>query len=135
MNIDATNLIVGRMATVAAKKALLGETVNIINCEKAIMTGNKKTILAGFKRKRDMGIPAKGPFIHRSSDKIVKRTIRGMLPYKQDKGMTALKKIKCYIGNPEDIKNTETIKEADASKVPNLKYITIGEISKFLGAK
>jgi len=135
MNIDATNSIIGRIATVAAKRALLGETVNIVNCEKAVMTGNKKTLLLEFKRKRDMGIPRKGPFIHRSSDKILKRTVRGMLPYKKEKGRKAFKRIKCYVRNPEDIKNLETIKEANVSKVPNLKYLRLEEISKYMGGK
>jgi len=135
MNIDATNLIMGRIATVAAKKALLGETVNIVNCDKAVITGNKKTTLAEFKRKREMGIPAKGPFIHRSSDKIMKRAIRGMIPYKQEKGVKAFKRVRCYVGVPEEIKNLETIKEADVSKVPNLKYLSLGKISKFMGSK
>ena len=135
MNIDATDLIVGRLATVAAKKALLGKTINVVNCEKAVITGNKKSILLAFKRKRDMGIPSKGPFIHRSSDKIVKRTIRGMLPYKREKGMKAFKRIKCYIGVPEDIKNLETIKKANVSKMPNLKYLKIEVVSKYLNQK
>jgi large subunit ribosomal protein L13 len=135
MNRDATNLILGRMASFAAKKALLGETVNIVNCEKAIVTGNKKTLLLQFKRKRDMGIPSKGPFFPRSPERIVKRTIRGMLPYKQEKGMKAFKRIKCYTGVPENIKNAETIKEADISKVPNLKYLKLEQISKYLGGK
>ncbi len=125
----------GRIATVAAKKALLGETVNIVNCDKAVITGNKKTTLAEFKRKREMGIPAKGPFIHRSSDKIMKRAIRGMIPYKQEKGVKAFKRVRCYVGVPEEIKNLETIKEADVSKVPNLKYLSLGKISKFMGSK
>ncbi len=133
MNIDATNLILGRMASFAAKKALLGETVNVVNCEKAVVTGNKKTLLLQFKRKRDMGIPSKGPFYPRSPEQIVKRTIRGMLPYKKEKGRKAFKKIKCYTGVPENIKNSETIKNADVSKVPNLKYLTLEEISKHLG--
>ncbi len=135
MNIDATNLIMGRVATVAAKKALLGETINVVNCEKAVITGNKKSILSAFKRKRDMGIPSKGPFIHRSPERIVKRTIRGMLPYKQEKGIKAFKRIKCHVGVPEDIKNLETIKEANVSKMPNLKYLKLEKISKYLNQK
>jgi len=135
MNIDATDLIVGRMASVAAKKALLGETVNIVNCEKAVITGNKKDLLFEFKRIVDMGIPTKGPFFSRSADKIVKRTVRGMLPHRQDKGRKAFKRVRCYIGIPEGIKDLETIKIANISKVPNLKYLRIGDISKFLGKK
>ena len=33
--IDATNLILGRMGTYAAKKALTGSTIDIINCEQS----------------------------------------------------------------------------------------------------
>ena len=36
--IDATNLILGRLASYAAKKAQLGENVDIINCEAAVIT-------------------------------------------------------------------------------------------------
>ena len=135
--IDATNLILGRMATVVAKKSLLGEEVVLINCSKAVLTGDKKKILAKFKRKREMGAPLRGPYIHRQPDKIVKRTIRGMLPYKQPKGIDAFKRIKCYVNIPESLldKKAETIPEADVSKVKNTTYLPIGTISKFLGAK
>lgn len=137
MIIDATNLILGRLATFAAKKALLGEKVDIINCEKAVITGDPKTTYARFKQKRDMGIPLKGPYPSRMPDRIVRRTIRGMLPRKKAKGRYAFSRVMCYIGVPEKLKDkkTETIKEADVSKVPSLKYTTVGEISKLLGAK
>ena len=55
MIIDANNLILGRMATFIAKQALLGEDIKIVNCEKAVITGDRKEILlkkrlACFKR-------------------------------------------------------------------------------------
>ena len=89
MIINAIDLILGRVATVAAKKALMGENVEIVNCEKAIMTGNKKDILERYKTKRAMGQVYHGPYILRRPDMFVKRAIRGMLPYKQDKGKKA----------------------------------------------
>ena len=55
MIIDANNLILGRMATFVAKQALLGEEISIVNCEKAIMTGNKQQILAKYKKKNEYG--------------------------------------------------------------------------------
>ena len=133
MIIDATDLIIGRMATVVAKKALLGEKVDIINCEKALISGSKKDVLAKFKARRERGQPTKGPFIPRRPDMLVKRTIRGMLPYKQEKGLKAFKRIKCYLGVPEGMEKAETIKEAHISKLPTLKYITIGTLSRELG--
>jgi large subunit ribosomal protein L13 len=139
MIIDATNLIVGRMAAKAAKLALLGERVDIVNCEKAIITGSRRNVIEKYKRKRDLGhSPFKGPYIIRSPDRIVKRIIRGMLPYKKERGERAFKRIKCHVGVPDEFENEKmiaTIKEANVSKLPNLKYITIEEVSKEMGAK
>jgi large subunit ribosomal protein L13 len=137
MIIDATNLIVGRIATIVAKKALLGEKIDIINCENAVLTGSKKQILEKFKQRRDRGVPLQGPYYPRMPDMLVKRMIRGMLPWKRNRGRVAFKNIKCYIGVPEELKDKEatTIEEANISKVPSLKYVHIKNISKFLGAK
>ena len=49
MILDATNLILGRMATAVAKKALLGEKIDIVNCENAVISGNKYQILERYK--------------------------------------------------------------------------------------
>ena len=46
MIIDATDLIVGRMGAFAAKKVLLGEKIDIVNCEKAAVSGSRENILA-----------------------------------------------------------------------------------------
>lgn len=137
MIIDASNLIVGRIATVVAQKALLGEKIDIVNSEKAIITGSKEQVFARFKQKYDMGIPSRGPFVHRSADRLLRRSIRGMLPYKQAKGETAFKNIMCWIGVPEEFKDKkfDTIENANVSKVPTLKYVTLGQVSKYLGGK
>jgi len=137
MIIDANNLIVGRFATVAAKRSLLGEDVNVVNCNAAIITGRKREILARYRRFMEMGVPKKGPFVHRSSDKLVKKVIRGMLPYKQSKGRDAFKRIRCYSGVPETLKGKEvvTFEKANVSKVPSLYYMKVGDISKLIGGK
>lgn len=135
--IDAKDKILGRIGTFAAKRALLGEDVKIINCSEAVITGDRKKILAEYKRKRDMGTHSTGPFHHRMPERIVKRSIRGMLPYKQEKGKNAFKRIVCYRGVPEDLKGKETteVPGADMSKAVYAKKVKIKEISKFLGAK
>ncbi|MBR9690596.1 50S ribosomal protein L13 [Candidatus Woesearchaeota archaeon] len=135
--INAKDLIVGRIATRVAKAALLGEEVAVLNCEKAVVTGSKQNVIAKFKRKREMGIPSKGPFLHRSPDKLLKRIIRGMIPYKQHKGRVALKRVKCYKGIPKEFEGKEiiTIKEANVSKMPNLKYVKLEYVSMILGGK
>jgi large subunit ribosomal protein L13 len=137
MIIDAKDMIIGRIATVIAKKALLGEKVDVINCEAAIMTGKKPFILAETKRKSDMGIHSKGPFTSRMPERYVRRIIRGMLPYKQAKGREAFERVMCYVGTPKDFEGKEILKiqEAHVSRLKNLDYLTIGEICKRLGSR
>lgn len=136
MIINAENLIIGRMATYVAKKALLGEKIDIVNSEKAVIAGKKETTLKKYKERRAKGDILHGPYFPRRARMIVKRTIRGMLPYKQPKGRTALKRIKCYEGMPEGFKN-QKITELEQFRVKHgrVKFITIKEISKHLGAK
>ncbi|MAG38614.1 50S ribosomal protein L13 [Candidatus Woesearchaeota archaeon] len=136
MIINAKNLILGRLATFVAKKALLGEKISIINSEQAVVVGSKKEILANYKRKRDRGAPLIGPFFPRQPDRFVKRAIRGMLPYKLPRGRIAFENIKCYVGKPEEFKeNSESINNADVEKITKTSYLTIKSICKFLGGK
>lgn len=134
--IDATDLIVGRMATYVAKQALLGETVKIVNAEKAVISGRKENTYDKLLKKMAMGTPKKGPFIPRMPDRLLRRMIRGMVDYKKPRGKAAYKRILCYIGVPEEFKdNLVTVEGANKSKLPHLKYATLREVSKRLGAK
>ncbi|MDO8740672.1 MAG: 50S ribosomal protein L13 [Candidatus Woesearchaeota archaeon] len=134
--IDATNLILGRMATIVAKAALLGDTVTIVNCENAVISGDKHMIFANYKRLRDMGTHTTGPFLYRMPDRFVKRTIRGMLPH-QHRGLAAFRRIKCYIGVPEELKNKkfESVEKAKAERLSILKRVKVKDICRFLGGK
>ncbi len=135
MLIDATNLIVGRLASYAAKRALKGEKIDIINAEHAVITGSKKNILTHYLRKMRRGHPYAGPFFEKRPDYFMKRTIRGMLPYKQEKGRLAFKRIMCYIGVPPEFKDkkTETVDTAHVHQTKNLKYIAVKELTYLLG--
>lgn len=132
--IDAKNLILGRLASHAAKQSLQGKKVDVVNCELAVVTGKRTSIKNYYKNKLQRGNVFKGPFISRSPDRLVRRTIRGMLPYKKYKGKTAFKNVMCYIGIPEFLKDKKPInlKEASISKLSNLNYMTIKELTKLL---
>ncbi|MFA5797739.1 MAG: 50S ribosomal protein L13 [Candidatus Woesearchaeota archaeon] len=135
--INGENLIVGRVATVAAKKSLLGEDIKIVNCEKMFITGDKAYRVQESHRRRAQGTWSKGPFFYRMPDRYVKRIIRGMLPYKTPRGTVAYKRILCYMGMPEEFKNEKliTIENASIKNIPNLKYMSVGDIAKHMGAK
>ena len=134
MIIDASELIVGRMATEVAKKALMGDTIDIVNCEKALMTGKRKEIFERLRIKKKRGDALKGPFFQSMPDRFIRRIIRGMLPYKQEKGELAFKRVMCYIGVPDKFKakKFETIKNAHISKSRALSYTSVEEICKHL---
>ena len=135
ITINAENLILGRMITVIAKKALLGEKIAVVNCEKAVITGNRTQIFDKYKARRARGQFNQGPYIPRRPDMFVKRAVRGMLPYKQEKGRNAFERVRCYLGVPEEFKDLQTIENANINKVPSLKYLYVKDICKELGAK
>lgn len=134
MIIDATNLKLGRICTVAAKSALNGEKVEIVNCDKAVITGTKQKVLAKYRNRAEKGGPHWGPYQPRMADRFVRRTVRGMLPYKTPRGRKAYKRILCFVGNP-DGKDAETIEEADVTQTQTLRYVTVGEVCRLLGGK
>lgn len=134
MIIDATDLKVGRIATVAAKLALRGEKVDIINVEKAIITGRKDVIVKKYRDQYERGRYTKGPFQPRMADRFVRRIIRSMLPYKNPRGKEALQRVMCHIGNPLG-KEGETIKEAHISNSTTMKFVTVKEVCQLLGGR
>ncbi len=128
--INAENEVRGRIASRAAKEALAGNEVVILNSEKALISGRAAEIIADFKVLRAMNTikPKKGPYASRDTEKMMKRTIRGMLPdYRVGRGSVALKLIKCYNGIPNEFKDAKAIKLE--TKTPT-KYMTIGDLSR-----
>jgi large subunit ribosomal protein L13 len=132
--VNAEGLILGRMASKVAKRLLNGEEVIILNAEKAIISGKKKSKVAEAKQFLEVGAPERGPFHQRRPDRIVKRTVRGMVPFSQPKGKIALKRLKVYMGVPEDFKNQQTITFTEA-QVMKLKgpHFTLAELAKEVG--
>ncbi len=132
--IDAKGLILGRMASSVAKRLLQGETVIVVNAEKAAISGKRLQIVKAAKTFLEVGHPRKGPFHQRRPDRIVRRTIRGMLPRQKPKGLQAFKRLRVYLSVPLEVegKEIQTIIEANANKLKS-PYITVGELAKEIG--
>jgi len=132
--IDAKGLILGRMASIIAKRLLQGESIIVVNAEKAAISGKRLQIVKEAKTFLEVGHPRKGPFHQRRPDRIVRRTIRGMLPRQKPKGRQAYKRLKVYLGAPMEFEDKEiqTILEASAEKLKS-PYITVGELAKEIG--
>jgi large subunit ribosomal protein L13 len=122
------------MASIVAKRVMSGEEVIIVNAEKAVLSGKKKSKLTKAKEFLEVGAPERGPFHYRRPDRIVRRTVRGMLPFKQPKGKQAYKRLKVFIGIPAELKDQkmETLMQAQASKL-TCPYFTVGEFAKEIG--
>ena len=135
--IDATNLILGRLCTYAAKQSLLGSSIEILNCEESVIRGSKENVLNVYKEKFARGTHAKGPFYYRRPDFFVKRTIRGMLPHKSPRGKAALKQIKCHIGSPEEfmslkLKTLGDINILNRKSTRKAGYIKVKDLCRYL---
>ena len=135
--VDASNLILGRMATYVAKKALEGNRVTVLNAEKAIISGTKYRVVARAKQKlktRTLGNLDKGPTHPRKPDGYVRRVIRGMLPWKKTSGKEAFHRVHVYIGTPDEYKDKPmtSVPDANASKL-RVPYITVAKLSEEIG--
>ncbi|MEM1627871.1 MAG: 50S ribosomal protein L13 [Desulfurococcaceae archaeon] len=136
--IDATNQILGRLASIVAKKLLEGYKVYVVNVEKSIVSGERNRVINGYKlyfKVRTHLNPEKyGVRRPRNPINIFKRAVRGMLPMDKPKGREAFKRLKAYIGVPPEMSNTEFTRfpEADASRLKG-RYITVAEIALAMG--
>lgn len=134
---DAKNIVLGRLASMVAKELLNGKDVYIVNAESAVISGSKKVIKEKYKTRLDLQEkenPEHSPYWSRRPDMLVKRVVRGMLPYRMPRGKEAFKRLKVFMGVPEELKG---VKPADLNiKDPKSiysGYITVAELSKLLG--
>jgi len=128
---DADHAVLGRAATRIAKKLLedLEVEVIVVNAEKAVITGSPVFTVAKFKARRARGKERKGPFYPRRADRIFKRAVRGMLPYQQEKGRQALKRLRCYHGVPKRYAGKGgKIEGAHELRTP--KFLTLQQLSE-----
>lgn len=140
--LDAEKQVLGRLASKAAKQALCGEDIVILNAEKAYVSGSPKMVLEenlelySIKNKGNFNA---GPYHPKRPDTYVRRAVRGMLPWKKIRGREAYKKVRVYIGTPEmEMKklNIPQPKKEDQVEIKKLRRkITVGELCKSLGGK
>ena len=137
--VDGNEAVLGRMGSFVAKELLKGKAVDVINSENVILSGSKEYIVEKINQKRKMGSGAslKGPKYIRQTDRLLKRMIRGMLPWKTDRGRKAFKRVMCYLGVPNQYasQKLETLEAASVDRLSTGKYIELGRISARLGIK
>ena len=133
--IDASGLILGRLASHVAKRILLGEEIVVVNADKLVITGSKQNITEEFKARlgtKTWGSQKKAPKHARRPDTYVRRVVRGMLPWKKPRGKRAYRRLKIYIGVPESLGEVSTQTLPDARK--NVRpFMTVGELLEVFG--
>jgi large subunit ribosomal protein L13 len=130
--IDAEGEVRGRVASFAAKQSLQGHDIVVLNCEKALISGDNVMNIQDFKLRRALNNnkPEKGPFFSKDPEKMMKRTIRGMLPdFRIGRGREAWKKIRCYMGVPEEFKKEKPLKLNTQTPNINMTMEKFGKLS------
>jgi large subunit ribosomal protein L13 len=126
--------VLGRLASHLAKRLLMGEDIIVVNAEKAVISGSPEVVKKRYFEKRTRGDRIKGPFYPRYPDMVIKRVVRGMVPHKKSRGITALKNLKVYMGVPAQYKD-KAQKATKQSTDLSCKYMTLGNMCAGLGAK
>ena len=138
---DAEGMILGRFASHIAKTLLeneragKGEDIIVVNAEKAVIVGSKSTILKRYYFLREVGTQRKGPYFPRMPDRILKRTVRGMMPYQKPLGRAAYRRLRVYLGIPHEFKNEQIKVVEGAKEIHATKKMTLLELSSYLGLK
>ncbi len=134
--VDAKDAVLGRIGSYIAKNALQGKKVIVLNSEQIVINGSRQYIIEDFITRRNWknkANPEHSPKFPRVPHMLVKRLIRGMLPYKSSRGKEAYKRIKVYTGVPEEFSKVSSLRIEKALKKSGSKYIKILDICKYFG--
>ncbi len=136
--VDGAGQVLGRLASIVAKKLLDGERIVVVNAEKIVVSGDPVKLKRFYK---DTVLGVKSHYSHRlrpkrprSPVRLFKSAVKGMLPKNNKRGREALSRLKVYIGVPEEYSGREMVKfkEADASRLSR-GYLELGVIARELG--
>ncbi|MDY6777029.1 MAG: 50S ribosomal protein L13 [Candidatus Nanohaloarchaea archaeon] len=133
MIIDAKDHILGRLSTHVVSALKEGEEVTVINADKAIIKGDPEEIKERYKEKYEAGSRDRGPFFPKSPDRIVKRTVKGMLP-KNNEGREMLGNLTVYKGTPENVDGGEQVDDALVTSLKGANFVRMEDVSAYLGA-
>ena len=136
--VNAEGKVLGRLASFAAKKAIEGEQITIVNAEKAIISGSKGDAVKKMKTRlglKGKGNPEKGPKFSRMPDRALRKAVRGMLPWKSKRGKQAYSQVHVYIGLPEEFAEKKFTEPPKAKEKEFRKAVELGEVCRMLGAR
>lgn len=135
--VDASNCIAGRVCSHVSKLLLKGNRVVLVNAEKSMLSGNRYKTIELYKEYLEINSvtnPIHGPFHPRRPDTILTKMVRGMIPKQKSSGVEAFKRLRVYIGVPEQFKTVklESFEDTKITK-PSSYYISMGDVAKQIG--
>jgi large subunit ribosomal protein L13 len=134
--VDASGLVLGRAASLIAKRLLRGERIVVVNAEKSVVVGSRVSVLEHYRAARARGSVRSGPHFPRYPDRIFRRTVRGMLPHLKTRGRQALDRLEVHMGRPAPYTDAEAQSLEPAKARPALaRPLTLEEITRLLGAR
>jgi len=136
MIIDATNTVMGRLAAQVAKLLLKGETIEVVNIEKTVLSGEPAKIIEKYRKRRKIQYkanPEKSAKWPRRPDYLFKRVVQGMLP-KNRTGETAVKRLTAHVGVPKEFESDNAARlKTKAATTLQCKQITLEQLCRRLG--
>jgi large subunit ribosomal protein L13 len=137
--VDGSNCISGRLCSKVSKLLLQGNRVSVVNAEKVMVSGNKYEVIESYKKRLEVSSvtnPINGPFHPRRPDTIITKMIRGMVPKRKSSGIQSFKRLRVYIGTPDELKNS-AMKIFDDAKITRQEsyYISMSDVAKQIGWK
>ena len=133
--IDAEGAVLGRLASTLASRSLDGEQFAVVNAENIVVSGEKSEIVEKYRKKVDEHGSDRGPKHPKRPDGIAKRAVRGMLPYKRQRGKDAFSRVRFYVGVPAEYDDEEFIEpDKVVGDIGQGGYVTLGEVSEKIGA-
>ncbi|HJT09631.1 MAG TPA: 50S ribosomal protein L13 [Candidatus Nitrosotalea sp.] len=135
--VDGTNQIAGRLCSHVAKLLINGSRVSIVNSENIMFSGSRKMIVEEYQKFLEIASitnPKFGPFHPRRPDTMITKMVRGMLPKNKSSGQTAFKRLRAYLGVPNELKSKKTIQFDDAKIRKSAPYYTtFGDLGRTVG--
>lgn len=132
--IDGEGAVLGRLASTIASQALDGERVVVVNAEDVVVSGSREDVVEKYRRKTEFRSD-RGPQQPKRPDGLLRRTVRGMVPHKKQRGRDALDRVRIYVGVPREYEEVD-LEEAESSvdDIGRGGYVRLGEISERIGA-
>jgi large subunit ribosomal protein L13 len=102
-----------------------------------VISGYPKSIIERYTARRavrNKANPEHSPHWPRRPDMLVNRIVRGMLPYDRPRGKAASKRLRVYLGVPDELKEKAQKAEKAKNEIKtHRKFIVIKDLCRELG--